>query len=494
MAGREPRSTTAAVVRSHGSQLTTLDAVSLREGYAQRAFSPVEVVEAILARIEELNPSVNAYVTVAGDLAREQARLADRAYRQSDSARPPLLGVPFSVKDTIATQGIRTTMGSRSLERWVPTFDAPAVERCRRAGGVLLGKTNSPEFGWKGETTNTLFGTTLNPWRLDRTPGGSSGGAAAAVALGMGPLALGTDAAGSTRIPAAFCGIVGYKPSFGRIPMFPGGPLETLGHIGVLARSVRDVALMLEVTTGPDARDRLCLPGPAPAFGDAVEQRAAGLRAAWSPDLGFAAVNAEVLALAETAAQKLPSLGWELVELEAALDDPYPLLETLLAAGMAGAVRDTFESVRALLDPERVPLIERGFALSGADVGAAIMARAQWVEGLRALVEPYDVLVTPSVPLEPFAAGISAPALVGGRERPGLSWAALSYPFNLSGQPAVSVPCGMTAGGLPVGLQIVGRTHDDMTLLSAAAAIEHTWPWHDAWPSLVGDGGRSDAA
>jgi aspartyl-tRNA(Asn)/glutamyl-tRNA(Gln) amidotransferase subunit A len=459
----------------HSSPLTALDAHGLLEGYRRREFSPVEVVDAILARIEEHNPPVNAFVTVADELAREQARAAERAYGEGPSSDTPLLGVPYSVKDTIVTKGVRTTMGSRTLTDWIPTFNAPVVERMRNGGAVLVGKTNTPEFGWKAETSNPLFGTTRNPWDLSRTPGGSSGGAAAAVALGMAPLALGTDAAGSVRIPASFCGVVGYKPSFGRIPMAPAGTLESLGHVGLLARSVRDIQLVLSVTGGADPRDRLSLPGQVPA--ELGELDASGApRVAWSTDLGFAEVESVTAAVARQAAAALSTLGWPFVEPSVDLVDPIEIVEVLLATAMAGAVRDNLDAVRALIDPERLAIVERGFALSGADVGAAIGARAAFTDALRRAMEPYDLLATPSVAVPPFTAGDTEPASVNGQPRPWLRWTALSYPFNLSGQPAVSLPCGLDTDGLPVGVQLVGHQHGDVAVLSAAAAVERVLP------------------
>ena len=413
---------------SHSSPLTALDANALLDGYRRREFSPVEVIDAVLARIEEHNPAVNAFVTVTAVLARDQARAAERAYSNGPSSDHPLLGVPYSVKDTIVTAGVRTTMGSRTLADWVPTFDAPVVERMRIAGAILVGKTNTPEFGWKAETSNPLFGTTRNPWDLSRTPGGSSGGAAVAVALGMGPLALGTDAAGSCRIPAAFCGVVGYKPSFGRIPMAPGGTLESLGHIGLLARSVRDIQLALSVTAGVDARDRLSLPGSVPFDVGAIDAEQRAPQAGWSADMSFAAVEPASVAAVKPVADTLSSLGWSLAELELDLTDPIEAVEVLLATAMAGAVRNDFDAVRELIDPERLPIVERGFELSAADVGAVIGARAAFTEALRRAMDPYDLLVTPAVAVPPFTAGDTAPRSVNGEERPWLRWAALSYP------------------------------------------------------------------
>jgi aspartyl-tRNA(Asn)/glutamyl-tRNA(Gln) amidotransferase subunit A len=460
-----------------------LSALELRALYREGELSPVEVVEAVLERIDQLNPALNAFVTLTPELAREQAKVAENAYRRGDTDAQALLGVPFSIKDTIVTKGILTTMGSRVLSDWVPEIDAPSVERCREAGGAILGKTNAPEFGWKGETTNALFGTSYNPWSLELTPGGSSGGAAAAVASGLGPLALGTDAGGSIRIPAAFCGVLGLKPSFGLIPVAPGGGIETLPHIGILARTVRDAALLLEVLAGPDPRDRLSLPPVNASYLGAAEEDVRGLRVAWSPDLGFAPVEPEVLKLTADAANAFQELGCDVEEITPSLSDPFEIVNVLLAAGTAGAHRDNFAAVRTQLDPSRVPFVEEGFRLSAADVGAALAQRAQWADRMRVVLAPYDLLLTPAMPMTAFRAGLDGPGVVAGQERPGgLSWSPFTYPFNLTGQPAASVPCGLSAARLPVGLQIVGRWRDDQGVIRAAAAFEAARPWRDFWP------------
>jgi len=463
------------------TDVTRLSALELRVAFASRALSPVEAVGAVLDRIETVGRQLNAFVTVTAEEAIDAARRAERAWWRNEAG--PLAGIPFSVKDTIVTKGVRTTMGSRRLADWVPSIDAPSVERCRRAGGALLGKTNTPEFGWKYETTNPLAGTTRNPWNLDLTPGGSSGGAAAVVAAGLGPLALGSDTAGSTRIPAAFCGVIGFKPSYGVIPVAPGSGIETLGHVGVLARAVRDVALMLDVCSGPDPRDRLSLPAGEETFSSAVDRGIDGLRIAWSSDLGYAAINPEVRDAVAAAVRAFDDVA-VVEEISPSLEDPFEIVEPLLAAGAAGAHRDDFAAVRDELDPERVPVVERGFRLTAADVGAALAARARFVDSMRELMEPYDLLLTPAAPVTAFEVGKQGPATVDGRVLPGLSWGGLAYAFNLTGQPAASVPCGLV-GGLPVGLQIVGPWRDDAAVLRACAAFERARPWAATRPDSI---------
>ncbi|MBI2878907.1 MAG: amidase, partial [Candidatus Rokubacteria bacterium] len=287
----------------HDDDLCYLPATDLAAAIRAKALSPVEVVEAFLARIERLNPLLNAYCTLTAEAAREAAREAEAAVL---AGRPlgALHGVPVSIKDLIITRGVRTTWGSKIHEDHVPEEDAPAVERLRAAGAILLGKTNTPELGWRGSTDNLIFGPTRNPWDPGRTAGGSSGGAAAAVAAGLGPLAVGTDGGGSIRIPASFCGIYGLKPSFGRVPIYPASAAEALSHAGPMTRTVADAALMLEVLAGPDERDRNSLPADGARYARAIEDDLRGLRVAWSPDLGYAAVDPEVRALAEAAARR----------------------------------------------------------------------------------------------------------------------------------------------------------------------------------------------
>ena len=456
-----------------------LSATELLELYRERALSPVEVTEAVLERIADADPELNAFVTVTAEAALASAGAAERAYRSGEEA-PALCGVPVSVKDVVPTAGIRTAMGSRLFADWVPDFDAPLVERLRAAGAVLLGKTTVPEFGWKGDSGNPVNGPARNPYDPELTAGGSSGGAAAAVAGGMGPLAQGGDGAGSIRIPAALCGVVGLKPSHGRVPYAPAGALELLVSEGPIARTVGDAALMLDVLAGPDPRDRFSLPAEAagPAAG------ISGLRIAFSPDLGHARVDAGVLRVVRDAVGVLAGLGASVEEVDPGLEDPHDDLELLFATSYAGMHLDEYgpdfhgdpEAARALLDPGLLALIERGERYSAAELTAAHLRRLRFCDAMRAFMEPYDLLVTPTLPVTAFRAGDDHP--------PGSTpyrWLPFTYPFNLTGLPAITVPAGL-AGGLPAGLQIVGRWRDDRTVLAAAAAYEQARPWAGVIP------------
>lgn len=464
-------------------ELCYLPATELARLYRARELSPVEVTRSVLGRIERLNPAINAYVTVTAELAQEQAAAAERAFASGEGLSP-LSGIPVSLKDLTVTKGIRTTRGSRLWADWVPDYDAPIAERVYAAGAVMLGKTNTPELGWKGETSNSVAGTTQNPWQHGRTPGGSSGGASAAVSAGLGPLAQGTDGAGSIRIPAAFCGIFGHKPSFGLVPYFPGSAVGSLAHGGPMTRAVRDAGLFLNALAGPDSRDRQSLNATGVDYLAACDGDIRGLRVGWSPDLGFAAVEPDVLRVVEAAVEAFRELGCEVVDAQPRFEDPYPIIDTIWAAGQAAGHANDFAEVRERIDAGRARVIEQGFKLTGVEVALAELRRGQFYEQMRLFFEPYDLLLTPTMPITAFAAGEDFPSEVAGRPTEYLSWTPFTYPFNLTGQPAATVPCGFAADGLPVGLQIVGRWRDDATVLRAAAAFEAARPWADTRPPV----------
>ena len=457
-----------------------MTAGELRSAYTTGAFSPVTAAEAVLRRIERLNNDLTAFVTVTGDEALRSAAAAERHLRGDtgdEAAGGALCGIPISIKDLIPTRGVRTTMGSLLLADWVPSFDTPVAERLRDAVAPLLGKTTTCEFGWKGEAGNRVVGPARNPWQPERTAGGSSGGAAAAVAAGLGPVAVGSDAGGSVRIPAAFCGVFGIKPSFGVIPAFPISPAESLAHVGVLATTVTDAALVLDVLAGPDARDRFSLPDTGVDYAAAVTGGVEDLHIAWSPDLGYAAVEPEVAELTAAAAAIFESLGCHVTEVVPGWDDPYPFLDVIWSAANAGRHLHNLDEVRHLIDPGRLEIVERGVRLTGPEVAAAHDAKAGFAETVRQFMEGYDLLLTPTLPTTAFEAGADQPGQVAGRPTEYLRWTPFTYPFNITGLPAGSVPCGMSPGGLPVGLQIVGRWREDITVLRAAAAFEQAAPW-----------------
>ncbi len=459
------------------TELCFLPATELAAAIRDRQVSPVEVTDAVLARIERLNPALGAYITVTADQARADARAAEAAVMNSD-ALGPIHGVPVSIKDLVNVRGVPTTRGSLAFKDYVPDEDAPSVERLRAAGGVLLGKTNTPEFGYRGSTDNRVYGPCRNPWNTDRTAGGSSGGAASAVAAGLGQLALGTDGAGSIRIPSALSGIVGLKPSHGRVPVYPTGQLATLSHAGPMTRTVRDAALMLDVMAGPDARDRYSLPASDTNYLRSCEGGIAGLRVAWSPDLGYVNVDPEIARLCETAAKRFEALGAQVEEASPGFSDPHQeMLYPIFYVGVGALVRSIPRERWSLLGDLALQIERETRAMSYDDAVRAEMERSALWETTRRFFERYDLLLTPTEPIPAFDVRLEGPADVLGRPGGRLAWTPFTYPFNLTQQPAITVPCGFNADGLPAGLQIVGRRHDDAGVLRAAAAFEDVAPW-----------------
>lgn len=455
-------------------ELAFMPATDLAAAIRGKQMSPVEAVEAVLTRIARVNPRLNAYCVVTAEAAREQARAAEIALVRGD-ALGPLHGVPYSVKDLVITRGIRTAFGSRIYERNIPDEDAPVVERLRAAGAILLGKTATPEFGWKGTTDSPLTGISRNPWDPTRTPGGSSGGAAAAVAAGLGPLAVGTDGGGSIRIPGSFCGVFGLKPTCGTVPVYPTPTTGTLSQVGPMTRTVRDAALMLAVMAGPDDRDPLSFPTAGPDFTGGLDQGIRGLRVAWSPTFGYANVTPEVLRVVEAAVGHFHDLGCRVDLVERLFADPDAIWAPLFYAGLAARLQDVLPAWRDRIDPGLLEVVEEGARIGGVDFKKAEFARAAFYQDVRKIFLRYDLILSPTLAALPFAAGTERPADSPGGSR--LSWVAFTYPFNLTGQPAATVPCGFTADGLPVGLQIVGPRLQDALVLRASAAFEAVAPW-----------------
>ncbi len=463
------------------TDLCYLSAVELRDRFKRRELSPVEVTEAVLRRIETLNPGLNAYVTVTADLALAQARSAEAAYAAEDPA-PPLAGIPGSLKDLTATKGIRTTRGSLLSADWVPDFDAPLARRLQEAGMVLLGKTNTPELGWKGDSGNRVVGPTHNPWQHGKTPGGSSGGASAAVVAGLGPLAQGTDGAGSIRIPAGLSGAFGFKPTWGSVPQHPASVVQTLSHAGPITRTVGDAVLMLAAMAGPHAQDRSSM-APEPVTLADIESGISGLRVAWSRDLGYAAIDPAVADKVAAAACRFEELGCVVEEAHPPAADPWSIVHIMWSTAFAAYFRDSLDDVREQLTPGLAAVIDEGLAFSGPDVAGAYIERNVYYETWRVFLDSYDLVLTPTLPCTAFDAGQDHPGTIAGRDVTYLGWTAFTYPVNVTGLPAATVPCGFVEG-LPVGLQIIGGFRQDRTVLRAARAFEHMVPWADARPVL----------
>jgi Asp-tRNA(Asn)/Glu-tRNA(Gln) amidotransferase A subunit family amidase len=374
------------------------------------------------------------------------------------------------------------TRGSKLFEGQIAAEDAPIVARLREAGAIVFGKTTTSEFGWKAATATRLYPDTCNPWDRSRRAGGSSGGAGAAVAAGLCPLSIGTDAAGSVRIPAAFCGICGLKPSLGRLPVYPPSPVGPLSHAGPMARSVEDAALLFDALAGPDDRDVYSLPSAPDAPLSSIE----GLRIGWSPDLGFMPVDREIRAVCERAVERFREARCDVVPVAPAIEDPRGRAAVFFEAGAAMAVR-RFPDWRERIDPDLVPVVERGLRRSAVEFAEAQMIRATLAAALARVMESVDLLVTPTVPVPAFSAALTGPGTIDGTSIDAFDWMGLTMVANLVGCPAASVPCGFTAAGLPVGLQIIGRRFADRQVLAASRTFEEISDDADAWPPLPED-------
>lgn len=469
--------------------LAFASALQLAELVRTRQVSPIELVDLFLDRIAALNPKLNAYLTVAADQARSAAGEAERVV-MGGGPLPPLHGVPLSIKDLHATKGLRTTFGSYVYREHVPDGDAVAVERLRRAGGIILGKTNTPEFGQSATTENRLGDHGRNPWNPERTSGGSSGGAAAAVAAGLGPLALGSDGGGSIRVPAGFCGVVGFKPTYGRVPAHGGlGGMPMFSHLGPITRTVRDAALMLGVMAGFDRRDPNALRQPPPDFlGGLVDQPATALRnlrVAWSPDLGYARVEATVRSVAGTAAQLFAAFGCHLEEASPATGAPFPIFGPIVAVDEYAASGHLLQDHADELMRYVRATFEHGQGVMGYEYSQALRGLERFRAQMADFFEGYDLLLCPTNAVPAFPVG-RRPKVIDGHAVDTL-WGPFPFaaPFNLTGQPAITVPCGFAPDGLPIGLQIVGRFGDEVAVLRAAAAFEQARPWAEAKPALA---------
>ncbi len=461
--------------------LCYLPAVELAAAVKAKKVSPVEVTRAVLDRLEAVDKRLNAFCVRMDDQAMDAARQAEVDVMRG-APLGPLHGVPVSIKDLVPIKGERMTSGSKLYEQNIATEDAPVVERLRKAGAILIGRTNTPEFGWKGVTDNRVFGITRNPWNTDLTPGGSSGGAGAAAAAGIGPIAIGTDGGGSIRIPAAFCELVGIKQSFGRIPNYPPTGVDSLRHTGPLTRTVADAALAVDVLAGPDERDPTSLPAqPANRLGQ-LDGGIRGLKVGYSSDLGYAWVDPQVAAICADAAHHLTAAGAQVEEVELKWKDSYDCWTTFFYGGIAARLADGYEQKSELIDPGLKIVADRGLKLSAVDFVKAILERNAVYQQVRAVFERYDLLLTPTLAVAPFPVGRNRPNQPDGDGE--LRWSPFTYIFNLTGHPAISVPCGRTKEDLPVGLQIVGRRYADLTVLQAARAWEQIQPWAARRPKL----------
>ncbi len=468
------------------TELCFLSATEMAAAVKKKKLSPVEIVDALLARIEKVNPKVNAYCTVVPEMAREAAKKAETKVMRGEKVGP-LHGVPVSIKDLTITAGIRTTWGSKIYEHFVPEEDALSVQRLKAAGAIIMGKTNTPEFGAGANTYNAVFGATRNPWKLSYTCGGSSGGSAVALACGLGPLATGSDLGGSLRIPASFCGVVGFRTSAGLVPIYPSmAGWDTLAVEGPMARTVGDTGLMLSVMAGQDDRSPISFPVDAGQFLAAVKRpKIQGLRVAWSPDLKISPCEHEVEKVAAAAARRFAELGCTVEQAEPDFSGVQQIIHVTRALRMVTLHAEKLEKWRDQMNPNLVWNIEQGFPLTVKQIGEADKERTALYHRVRQFFEKYDLLLTPTVAVPPFPQEMIYPKEINGKPMKNYQeWLYLTYAITITGLPVISVPCGFTSEGLPVGLQIVGRRLAEAMVLKAAAAFEAIAPWKDRRPPV----------
>ncbi len=458
--------------RSPDGDHTALSAAELIDAYRSKALSPVEVASAVLDRIQRLNQRVNAFAWLDADAALRSAKDSERRWQRSEPLGV-VDGVPVTLKDLILAKGWPTRRGSKAFDpaqAW--DEDAPAAARLREQGAVLLGKTTTSEFGWKSLADSPLTGTTRNPWSLAHTPGGSSGGAAVAAALGFGTLHVATDGGGSTRLPAAYSGVFGFKPTFGRVPVYPPSQNGTLFHVAPMTRSVLDAARLLDVITLPDSRDWHALPHHATSWTAGLDGGVRGLRIAFSPTLGYAEVDPEVATMVDAAAKVFIDLDASVDVTDPGIEDPIEIFHTLWSAGAAKLFAGLSPEQRALTEPDLQALAEQGRTVDVVTYLRTLDRREAFGRHFNAFHQKWDLLLTPTT--ANAASAIDAPPdnLVA---RPITS--PFTYPFNLTQQPAASIPVGLTSRGLPVGLQIVGAKYADAAVLRAARAFEMARPF-----------------
>jgi aspartyl-tRNA(Asn)/glutamyl-tRNA(Gln) amidotransferase subunit A len=456
--------------------LADLSAHELSEYNSAQTCSPRDVARAVLHRLTALNPKLNAFCFEDHARALDDARASETRWR-AGTPLSPLDGVPISIKDLILTEGWPTLRGSRTIDRnqaW--NDDAPSVARVREAGMVIIGKTTTPEFGIKGTTDNTLTGITRNPWNLSRTPGGSSGGSAAAVAAGIGPLSIGTDGAGSVRIPAAFTGTFGLKPSFGRVPAWPLSPFGTVAHLGPHSRTVTDAAMLMNVIAKPDVRDWTSLPYDGVDYVADLDSGVRGLRVAFSPSLGYAKnVHLEIARAVREGAKVFSELGAYVEEIDPGFDDPIEITTKLWFIGSATLFNAMSDAQKKMVDPALVWQAEEGNKVNVTELQSLTKRRAELGILMRKFHQRFDLLITPGVSIPALPAKASGEWALNVEDF--LGWTPFSYPFNLTQQPACVCPCGLTRDGLPMSIQIVGPMHQDALVLRAARAFEEARPW-----------------
>jgi len=467
-----------------------MSAFEMREKIKTQELSSIEITETIIERIEKINPLLNAYCTPTFELARETAEKADKAVKSGE--RLGLLhGIPTSIKDLMQTKGIRTTYGSKLYEDFIPEQDDIAVQRLIKAGSVILGKTNTPEFGVPALTNNLVFGETKCPWDIEKNSGGSSGGAASSVASGIGPLALGSDGGGSIRIPSSLCGVFGLKPTFGRIPSYPreGIHFKSMDHYGPIVRYVRDAALMLNAIKGFYPRDPNSLPDDSTDYLKILDDKPNKLKIGYSMTLGFGkSLEEEVKDNVMNSAQKFEQFGWSVEEAKLKLKNPESAFRTTVTVGYAQDFQKEFNTRINDFSPDIRSTIKLGLDNTLLNFTKAIEQRKQVNEVLGSFFQGFDLLITPTTPCPAFTPGWLDSGTVfpkiGKKMLNIITWMTFTFPFNMTGHPAASIPSGWTTTGLPIGMQIVGRRYDEKTVLQVAQAFEEIAPWQDKKPKF----------
>jgi len=467
-----------------------MSAFEMREKIETQELSSIEITETIIERIEKVNPIINAYCTPTFELARETAKKADEAVKRNEKLGL-LHGIPTSIKDLMQTKGIRTTYGSKLYEDFIPEQDDIAVQRLIKAGCVILGKTNTPEFGHIALTNNKLFGETKTPWDIERNSGGSSGGAASAAASGIGPLSLGSDGGGSIRVPSSCCGVYGLKPTFGRIPSYPriGIVFNSMDHYGPLVRYVKDAALMLNAMKGHHPADNNSFPDDDIDYVKILEDKPKKLKIGYSMTLGFGkALEDEVKESVLNGIQKFEQYDWDVEEANLKIRNPESAFKTFVGVGYAYDLQKDFNKRLEDLSPDLIAMIKLGFDSSSMNIGKARAQRKRVYEVMYQYFKNYDILITPTLPcpaIKPgwLETGTTFPT-IGKKSLSIMSWMTYTYPFNLTGLPAASIPSGWTNSGLPIGMQIVGKRYDEKTVLQVSKAFEEASPWQEKRPKL----------
>jgi aspartyl-tRNA(Asn)/glutamyl-tRNA(Gln) amidotransferase subunit A len=456
------------------AEFDAMSAMELRRKVARKEVSPVELTKRALEAAEASQKTLNAFFLLMPDAALAAARAAEDAVMKG-APLGLLHGLPFSAKDLMAVAGVAYASGSRTMAKNIAAVDAPAVERAKAAGAILIGKSTTSEFGCKPVGDSPLTGITRNPWNLEKTPGGSSAGAVASVAAGITPFALGTDGGGSIRIPCCFTGLAGIKGHFGRVPVWPTSATPTLAHVGPIARSIEDAALLFSAVAGYDLRDPFSVAGPVPDVLGACGASIAGMRVAYSPTFGYARPDPDVVAVVDAAVKSLKALGCHVETVDAVFEkDPADLWTAEFYAGVGTRLRGFVEKQKDLLDPAVAEVLEAALAQDMRSYYEKVFERYAFREKMRTFFETYDALVSPVLPVSALDTGKNIPDHLSDRNL--VSWVYYTYPFNLTGQPAATICAGLSKNGMPVGMQIVGRALHEHDVVRLASAYERTMP------------------